>query len=147
MSVDYRSYMASNDWAVRRVAAIQRSVRSIPPTRISVPRCEVCGKAGISFKNRVEDRRYRHPDSNGLNVHHLHYRNLGQESPEDLIVLCTDVLYYDNYDRAHNAWRRAGGKTSGYREPPYPDGVGCHERVHNDRAFKREVERIASERW
>lgn len=72
---------------------------------------------------------------------------LRQESPEDLIVLCTDVLYYEDYDRAHHAWRRAGGKDSGYREPPYPEDVGCHERVHKDPAFKREVARIASERW
>lgn len=120
MSADYRSYMASEDWAIRRVRAIERSVRN------GTPRCEMCGKAGLPFKNRIEDRRYRYPDSSGLNVHHLNYRSLGQEEPADLIVLCTDDLWLDDLDD----W----------------EGVGCHERVHADRGYRIEVENYARER-
>jgi hypothetical protein len=153
MSIDYRAYMASDAWAMRRVAALKRSVTH--DRYFSRPRCEVCGRPGIAFKNRVEDSRYRLEGSNGLNVHHLHYRNLGNESPEDLIVLCTDVLYYEDHDRAYEAWRNRMLAMPGDRpeqlraagpSPPLPENAGCHERVHNDPAFKREVSRIASQR-
>jgi hypothetical protein len=145
MSVDYRTYMASDDWARRRVAALERSIHSV---RGSVtPRCEICHRPGQPFKNRVEDRRFRIADSNGLNVHHLHYRHLGNEEPDDLIVLCTDDLFFDDYHRAYAAWRRATllGQPAG-PEPELPEGVGCHERVHADRGFRTQVFRLAQER-
>ena len=149
MSVDYRAYMASTDWAIRRVDALTRTVRNYSP------RCEVCERPGLSYKNRIEDRRYRIENANGLEVHHLHYRSLGQEEPEDLIVLCTDALYYDDHDRAYEDWRDRMLRMPGDRQeqlraagpsPPLPDRVGCHERVHDDPAFKREVARLAAER-
>src|SRR3546814_2939159 len=49
---------------------------------------------------RSEDSRYRVENAVGLEVHHLNYRSLGQEEPQDLIVLCTDALFLDEYDVA-----------------------------------------------
>ncbi len=84
MRPNYSDYIKSDEWKERRVAAL---------TRAHV-RCEFCGREGGRFKNRrsdldSKDRRYRVEDSNGLEVHHLHYRTLGDEQPADLIVLCT----------------------------------------------------------
>lgn len=167
---DYREYINSDDWKLRRVAALKRSISRSTSRRY--PACEVCGKEGHSHKNsrsRLDsrERRFRVDYSNGLEVHHLHYRNLGQEEPEDLIVLCTDVLYYGGHqirserwvdsvrinawklqqelgiDR-NDAWARA--KAEAGPAPELPKRVGCHERVHDDRSFRREVDRIASER-
>jgi hypothetical protein len=131
---DYRTYMASREWAERRAEALMRSRDRLGP------RCEVCGRHGLSHKNRPEDRRLT--GANGLEVHHLHYRTLGDEDPDDLVVLCTDSLYYDAYHAAYDVWMR---RREGPR-PTYPDRVGCHERAHDDPAFRREVARMAANR-
>jgi hypothetical protein len=140
MTVDYRTYIRSDEWMLRRVAALQRTI--VRTQYVPQPRCEVCGRPGRSHKNSRssldwKDRQFRVEYSLGLQVHHLHYRNLGQEEPEDLIVLCTDVLYADDYYRL-TPEQRVGWTFM---------GRGCHSRVHNDPAFKREVQRIAGERW
>lgn len=150
---DYREYINSEAWRSVRQRALQRA--TVRGRYMSRPSCEVCGLHGYSHKNRHSDDRYRVDYSNGPNVHHLHYRNLGSENPEDLIVLCTDGLYYGRYDRFYKAWRDKMMITPGdwselkkvVGEPPeMPSRVGCHERVHDDPAFRREVQRIAAER-
>jgi 5-methylcytosine-specific restriction endonuclease McrA len=110
---NYREYIQSDDWKKRRGRALWRSAH------LQTPQCEICGKLGGSFKNRDSDDRHRVDNSRGLEVHHLTYTNLGNETPEDLIVLCTDNLHlvYSNFKR----------------------GVGCHERAHADPDFAREV--------
>lgn len=142
--IDYRSYIQSDPWKERRVAALERSKKSSTSRRN--PACEMCGRAGDSHKNpssRLDysERRFRVDYSNGLEVHHLHYRTLGNEQPEDLIVLCTDGLYYEDHDRAVQAAMQTGGEF-----PPYPDRVGCHERCHDDPTFRADVARIAAAR-
>jgi 5-methylcytosine-specific restriction endonuclease McrA len=58
--VNYREYLASADWQVKRADAIERAGY----------RCEVCGLPW------------------GLEVHHKTYERLGNELPEDLACLC-----------------------------------------------------------
>ena len=123
MRVDYRTYMASDQWKRVRMSALQRARR-----------CEICGRYGLPLKNRE---RYQVDGTNGLQVHHLHYRTLGNEQPEDLIVLCTDTCFLDEY-------RRLPPLPSGVY--PFPDRVGCHERCHDDPTYKAMVRRIADER-
>lgn len=146
---DYRTYIRSDEWKLRRVAALHRATRR--DGYVPQPRCEVCGRAGYPHKNSgssldYRERRFRVEHSNGLEVHHLHYRNLGHEEPADLMVLCTDnvIMYRFNYDAWRDECRKA--KEEGRPTPELPTRAGCHERVHDDPAFKREVLRIAAER-
>lgn len=60
---DYREYLRSAHWKVTREAALQRAGH----------RCQLCGS-----------------HSGTLEVHHNTYENIGNERPEDLIVLCRD---------------------------------------------------------
>jgi hypothetical protein len=128
MTVDYRTYIRSDAWRRRRKDAILRS------TKDGWPRCEVCGRPGIHHKRLQPGDIF---GSSGLQVHHLHYRNLGQEEPEDLIVLCTDELHIDDYYKLPEDEREGWTFV----------GRGCHSRVHDDPSFKLEVRRIAGERW
>lgn len=57
---NYAAYMKSDQWEVRRRAAVVRAGC----------KCQLCGHRGK------------------LDVHHNDYRRLGQELPEDLIALC-----------------------------------------------------------
>jgi hypothetical protein len=128
----YGDYMQSDAWKERRRAALERAVDRTSSLRL--PRCEVCGRYGTRYKNRrssldSRERRFRVEGANGLHVHHVTYRNLGTEAPDELIVLCTDVAVWVE---------------SGYRD--FSKRVGCHERAHDDPDFRREVERIARER-
>lgn len=146
---DYRAYIASDEWRAKRAAALERSRANAPLTGfMRGPVCEVCGRLGTSYKNSrssldSKDRRYRVEYANGLQVHHVHYRNLGYETPDDLIVLCTDALHYGAYDFAYAMWHDNGRQGP---PPALPRRVGCHERAHDDRAFRLEVARIARER-
>lgn len=86
--VDYREYIASDEWRTRRAEAIRRTIKR---TEIwTAPQCEVCGQYGVRHKNKPDfkQKKFRVEMSNGLEVHHPHYRNLGCEEPGDLIVLC-----------------------------------------------------------
>jgi len=56
----YREYLRSPEWQRKRQAAFAHYGRE----------CQWCG------------------DKKRLQVHHLHYRTLGSESPEDLEILC-----------------------------------------------------------
>ena len=133
----YLAYLASDAWKARRMEALQRSARAgdaTPNYYSKWPRCEVCGRSGSRYKNLrssldYRDARYRVDGANGLQVHHLHYRTLGRETPGDLIVLCTDVAVWI---------------ASGYRD--LTSRAGCHERAHDDATFRAEVARRAAER-
>jgi hypothetical protein len=131
-SETYHEYIQTDAWKARRRTALERSVDRT--SRVRSPRCEVCGRFGTRHKNPrssldSRERRFRVDGSNGLHVHHVTYRNLGHEEPNDLIVLCTDVA----------VWVASGSRDFSAR-------VGCHERAHDDPEFRREVERIARER-
>lgn len=166
MSVVYREYIESDAWKLRRVAALERSERR-PHKRRSYlrwPVCEVCGRSGTSHKNSrssldSRDRRFRVEGSNGLHVHHLHYRTLGSEEPDDLIVLCTDACHWGGYDLDTKAWRdktmrRVGETDEEWRAkrdaagpyPQRPKRVGCHERAHDDPEFASLIRRVARSR-
>ncbi len=123
---DYSTYINSREWGLLRVQALQRSM--VQP-RFGAPRpaCEACGQEGERHKKSRsdldhKDRETRIEYSKGLEVHHLHYRNLGCEQPEDLIVLCTDSLH-------------------GFRR-----NSGCHERTHSDPRIRNAVEQIVHHR-
>ncbi len=58
---EYNKYLKSNDWKMRKKEFI----------RMADYKCETCEE---------EDKI--------LHVHHLHYRSLGNESFEDVLVLC-----------------------------------------------------------
>jgi 5-methylcytosine-specific restriction endonuclease McrA len=60
-ALNYRQYIKSDAWKAKRQAAIERAGG----------KCQLCGKSGVR-----------------LTVHHNSYNNLGNEPPEDLIVLC-----------------------------------------------------------
>lgn len=62
-SVEYREYLKSAAWKQRRWDAIQRANM----------RCQCCG---VSMKKVV------------LEVHHVTYERLGNESPQDLLAVC-----------------------------------------------------------
>ena len=77
--MNYHAYIKSPEWAATRDDALHRAHCY----------CEFCG--------------WQTPDPHlppwwKLHVHHLTYRNLGNEQPEDLIVLCSschhDVHHY-----------------------------------------------------
>ena len=130
--LDYHDYLQTDAWKERRRAALERACDR--RSSFCQPRCEVCGRGGTFYKNprsRLDsrERRFRVENANGLNVHHVSYRSLGAESPDDLIVLCTDVAVW---------------AASGYAD--FSSRVGCHERAHDDPVFRREVERVARSR-
>lgn len=139
MTTVYREYIASDEWKLRRVAALERSAKKAPRRTYFTywPKCEVCGTHGTHHKNSrssldSRERQFRVDGSNGLHVHHITYERLGDENPDDLIVLCTDVCYYD-------AVRRM-------RIGPLPERAGCHEWAHQHRAFAATVRDIARSR-
>jgi 5-methylcytosine-specific restriction endonuclease McrA len=67
----YKEYLASPHWETTRQAAIERAHGE----------CALCG--------------YRY--SAKLEVHHRTYVRIGEELPEDLVVLCDEC--HDNYER------------------------------------------------
>lgn len=130
---DYKTYMASDEWKRRRQAAFQRAASR---NKYYFPVCEICGRYGVPHKNRrSSDNPYQVEGTNGLQVHHVHYRNLGHEEPNDLIVLCTDVCFLDAHMSVPPSKRGA-----------FPDRVGCHERCHDDRYYRDQVALIAGAR-
>lgn len=126
--IDYRAYMASDAWKAKRRDAFSRSSWA---NRHHHPVCEMCGRYGTMHKNRrSRDNPFQVEGTSGLQVHHVHYRNLTNEDPNDLIVLCTDACYLD-------AWPKQG---------PFPPRMGCHERAHDDRDFRAKVNEKAASR-
>ncbi len=61
MKAAYAQYLRSPAWAQKRAEALERAGGH----------CAVCGL----------------PKAH-LNAHHRHYKTLGQEEPEDLVVMC-----------------------------------------------------------
>jgi 5-methylcytosine-specific restriction endonuclease McrA len=102
---DYATYIQSDAWKAQRQRALQRTAQR---DRLRWPHCEGCLRRGSGFKNPAEDR-FRVEGSNGLHIHHLHYRNLGNEQPEDLVVLCTKChnLVHENQAVRAELERRA----------------------------------------
>lgn len=60
--IDYNAYIQSDEWKAKRDQRLA----------LDCNKCQVCGS------------------SDGLEVHHLTYRNLGHEEMNDLITLCHD---------------------------------------------------------
>ena len=60
--IDYKEYVASDEW--------QRSERRLNCIKAAHNKCQMCG---AMF---------------GLEVHHITYKNLGKELPQDLVLLC-----------------------------------------------------------
>jgi len=150
VTIDYKTYIESDTWKARRVAALKRSTRTtlkIGSYSSQKPCCEACGKPGLSHKNSrskldYRERQFRVDGSNGLEVHHLHYRTLGSETPDDLIVLCTDTIHWHDWNERYLNTR----PTERHLLKPAGKRVGCHERTHDDASFRRYVENIAAER-
>ncbi len=69
----HRIYLSSPFWATKREAALAAALN----------RCQVCNASN---------------EQSILDVHHRTYDRLGDEDPEDLIVLCRDchTLFHDN---------------------------------------------------
>lgn len=70
-SKEYRDYLASLEWAMKRSQALLRVGG----------KCQRCGATS---------------ETHVLQVHHLNYDRLGGESPEDLLVVC--VPCHDHED-------------------------------------------------
>jgi 5-methylcytosine-specific restriction endonuclease McrA len=78
---DYEKYLETFEWKVRRLRAI----------RDAGDKCQRCGR------------------DKGLEAHHLRYTNLGNEPPEDLIVLCTICHMREHDDPNSKSNRRRAG--------------------------------------
>lgn len=61
LKAEYRAYLASPQWAQKRAEILGRSSGI----------CEICDQAANQ-------------------VHHLHYRNIGNEQTDDLMALCRE---------------------------------------------------------
>ena len=61
--IDYKEYVTSDEW--------QKSERRLNCIKAARNKCQMCG---VMF---------------GLEVHHIHYRNLGNELPQQLVLLCS----------------------------------------------------------
>jgi hypothetical protein len=81
-SIDYRTYLESDAWKRRRSVALSEAGH----------RCQVCNREGQ------------------LDVHHRTYERLGNELPQDLVVLCREChqLFHSN---------RTRGTSSGWNRP------------------------------
>lgn len=83
-AIPYGDYLRTDHWRAIRMGAIDRSRGH----------CQLCGK------------------TEQLHVHHNSYKNLGEERPEDLIVLCQGChkKFHDNVTPAENAEKISGGE-------------------------------------
>lgn len=120
-TASYRDYIASDQWKLKRVKALTRSAK-----KTRRPQCEVCGAHGKPYKTprtrlNSTEQQFRVDDANTLEVHHLTYKNFGDEHPDDLIVLCTNGTHLLTRE-------------------------GCHERVHSGDNFVYHVIGIAYNR-
>ena len=72
----WKKYIQSKHWRLFRDALLN------DPECV----CEVCKKQRWSFYKKTGERKKK-PDAL-FNVHHKHYKHLGEESREDVMVLC-----------------------------------------------------------
>jgi hypothetical protein len=79
---EYREYLRSNHWKLTKENKL----------KLAGYRCERCGVTSEAIK---------------LNVHHIHYRTLNQEKPEDLQVVCDDCHRKADKDRVESDWDKA----------------------------------------
>lgn len=68
---DYQEYRKSGHWRLLRKKALERLGR----------KCSVCGSI----------------DEQKMTVHHLSYRNLGQERSDEVVVMCQDCHEYFHF--------------------------------------------------
>lgn len=73
----YKKYIRSSLWGIRKFLAIKKANNA----------CENC------FKDKVK-----------LSVHHLNYENFGNESIDDLMVLCDDCHHILDKDKRSKRW-------------------------------------------
>jgi len=81
-SKEYRQYLESFDWKIKRKSAIERAGH----------RCQVCG---------MYPRQGQY-----LEVHHKTYTNLGRESFDDLLVVCPDCHNDKHAEKDDAQYRR-----------------------------------------
>ena len=95
--VDYRTYIESDEWKFKAKAM----------KWIAGNRCQVCNSS---------DKR--------LDTHHRTYDNLGNETPQDLVVLCSNChgLYHQN-DKGHKS-RKVTYPVSYYLDLKGTDVIG-----------------------
>src|SRR5215475_10158177 len=80
----YREYLASAEWKLRRDDALHRAYY-----RCQSPTCPEPQLRSLSDEDlRFVCEEYLPPHHYRLEVHHLTYERLGNEHPDDLIVLC-----------------------------------------------------------
>lgn len=77
---DYKSYLQSPEWKTRATAAKERAGY----------RCQLCNRSSKQVT---------------LNVHHRTYAHLGNETPDDLTVLCEDCHELYEEHRKKNSKR------------------------------------------
>jgi len=95
MLEEYCRYIASPQWKKIRNELIERTYSTECPDQIELYgnyRCQRCGW----FFNKKD-----------LEVHHLHYDNLGHESLKDLIVVCRSCHEYLDEIRAREGRQRS----------------------------------------
>lgn len=85
-SLQYVNYIRSQAWQERRQRALRRAQW----------RCQVCGDA---YPPRVSRAR--------LQVHHVSYKNLGDEPDEDLTVMCVYCHFWATWAIRLRRWWRS----------------------------------------
>jgi 5-methylcytosine-specific restriction endonuclease McrA len=68
MSIDYKQYIKSAEWRLKRR--------------------ELINELGSQYSRCGFSKRYLRSLGRHLQVHHLHYDTLGCERPEDVMILC-----------------------------------------------------------
>jgi hypothetical protein len=94
-AIEYESYLRSREWGLKSADARRRAGY----------RCQRCGAKGQ------------------LDVHHKHYRTLGNEAPEDLEVLC--VTCHEGADKQREReteQRRWGRRLDAWASKKYGEG-------------------------
>jgi hypothetical protein len=96
---EYIAYLDSPEWAATRTAALERAGH----------RCEFAVTWWDTAQENGEtvwtkEHRSQCPATTGLEVHHRHYRTLGNEAWGDLVVLCHE--HHENADRRRQSARR-----------------------------------------
>ncbi len=94
-SKEYENYMKSDEWKAKREERLQ----------LDDQRCVCCGRPNGLQKDGVTPI---------LQVHHIHYKNLGHESMEDIVSVCSGChrklhRYYKRFRSWEDKQRAVGG--------------------------------------
>lgn len=95
MQEAYNRYIASPQWKKIRSKLIEETYSTDCPDQIEIHGNYRCQKCEWFFSK------------NSLEVHHLHYNNLGRERREDLIVVCHKCHVKLDNDRAREGRQRS----------------------------------------